>query len=117
MLSLIRIDYRIAVMNRLLVVLLFAAFGHGAFAQSWPAKPVRIIVPFPPGGTADTLGRVVAQKRTDSLKENFIVENRPGAGGAIGSEVVAKAAPDGYTPVVPGAGSNAVAPALPRGPP
>jgi tripartite-type tricarboxylate transporter receptor subunit TctC len=117
MLSLIRIDYRIGSMNRLLIVLIAAAFANGAFAQSWPTKPVRIIAPFAPGGSADTLGRVVAQKLTESLKENFIVENRPGAGGVIGSEVVAKAAPDGYTLLVSGVASHAVAPALPRGTP
>jgi tripartite-type tricarboxylate transporter receptor subunit TctC len=117
MLSLIRIDYRIGSMNRLLIVLIFAAFANSAFAQSWPTKPVRIIAPFAPGGSADTLGRVVAQKLTESLKENFIVENRPGAGGVIGSEVVAKAAPDGYTLLVSGVASHAVAPALPRGTP
>jgi len=120
MLSLICIDYRIGAMNRLpivLLVLLVAASASGAFAQSWPAKPVRIIAPFAPGGSADTLGRIVAQKLTESLKENFIVENRPGAGGVIGSEFVAKAAPDGYTLIVSGVASHAVAPALPRGTP
>src|SRR5205823_3904106 len=100
-------NYRIAIMNRFFIFLVFAAFATGTFAQAWPAKPVRIIVPFTPGGTADTLGRVVAQKLTDSFKENFIVENRPGAGGAIGSEFVAKAAPDGYTLVVSGVASHA----------
>ncbi|MFL5101987.1 MAG: Bug family tripartite tricarboxylate transporter substrate binding protein [Xanthobacteraceae bacterium] len=78
---------------------------------------MRIIAPFAPGGSADTLGRIVAQKLTESLKENFLVENRPGAGGVIGSEVVAKAPPDGYTLLVSGVASHAVAPALPRGTP
>lgn len=86
-------------------------FG-GADAQTWPAKPVRIIVPFAPGGTADTLGRLVAQKLHESLKENFIIENRAGAGGVIGSDVVAKAAPDGYTLLVSGVASHCIAPAL-----
>ena len=99
-------------MNRLLIVLLFAAFGSGALAQSWPAKPVRIIAPFAPGGSADTLGRIVAQKLTEHLKENFVVENRPGAGGALGSDLVAKAAPDGYTLVVSGIASHVLAPAV-----
>jgi tripartite-type tricarboxylate transporter receptor subunit TctC len=103
-------------MNRL-VLFLAAAFSLNAAAQSWPAKPVRIVAPFAPGGSADTLGRIVAQKLTESLKENFIVENRPGAGGVIGSEAVAKAAPDGYTLLVSGVASHAVAPALPRGTP
>jgi tripartite-type tricarboxylate transporter receptor subunit TctC len=98
-----------------LVLLLFAA--QSAAAQSWPAKPVKIIVPFAPGGTADTLGRLVAQKLTEQLKENFVVENRPGAGGILGSELAAKAAPDGYTLVVSGIASHVIAPSLPQGTP
>ncbi len=83
-----------------------------AGAQAWPAKPVRIVVPFAPGGTADTLGRLVAQKLTESFRENFVIENRGGAGGVIGSELVARAAPDGYTLVVSGVASHCIAPAL-----
>jgi tripartite-type tricarboxylate transporter receptor subunit TctC len=83
-----------------------------AHAQAWPAKPVHIVVPFAPGGTADTLGRLVAQKLTESLKENFVIENRGGAGGVVGSEQVAKSAPDGYTLVVSGVASHCIAPAL-----
>ena len=83
------------------------------FASStWPAKPVRIIAPFAPGGSADTLGRIVAQKLSDSFRQSFLVENRAGAGGVIGSELVARTAPDGYTLVVSGVASHAVAPAL-----
>jgi tripartite-type tricarboxylate transporter receptor subunit TctC len=104
-------------MTRSLAGLIFLAIAHAAFGQAWPTKPVRIIAPFAPGGSADTLGRVVAQKLTESLKENFVVENRPGAGGVIGSEAVAKAAPDGYMLLVSGVASHAVAPALPRGTP
>jgi tripartite-type tricarboxylate transporter receptor subunit TctC len=81
-------------------------------AQTWPAKTVRIIVPFAPGGTADTLGRLVAQKLGESLRENFVIENRGGAGGVIGSELVAKAAPDGYVLLVSGVASHCIAPAL-----
>jgi tripartite-type tricarboxylate transporter receptor subunit TctC len=99
-------------MNRLLVLLVVAFFWNMAAAQSWPVKAVRIIAPFAPGGSADTLGRIVAQKLTESLKENFIVENRPGAGGALGSDLVAKAAPDGYTLVVSGIASHVLAPAI-----
>jgi tripartite-type tricarboxylate transporter receptor subunit TctC len=101
---------------RLIASLLLCA-ASAAMAQSWPAKPVRIIVPFAPGGSADTLGRLAAQKLSESLKENFIVENRPGAGGVIGSDMVAKAAPDGYTLLVSGVASHAVAPALGKGTP
>jgi tripartite-type tricarboxylate transporter receptor subunit TctC len=89
-----------------------SAFPTNSFSQSWPAKPVHIVVPFAPGGTADTLGRLVAQKLSESFKQTFIVDNRPGAGGVIGSELVAKAAPDGYTLLVSGVASHCIAPAL-----
>ena len=69
-----------------------------AFAQgAYPTKPVRFIAPFPPGGTTDVLSRILAQKLSDSLGRQFVVENRPGAGGNIGHEIAAKTAPDGYT--------------------
>src|SRR5262245_6827355 len=83
-----------------------------AWAQTWPAKPVRVVVPFAPGGTADTLGRLVSHKLGENLKENFVVENRGGAGGVIGSDLVAKASPDGYTLVVSGVASHCIAPAM-----
>jgi tripartite-type tricarboxylate transporter receptor subunit TctC len=98
-------------------VALFAVCISAAFAQAWPTKPVRVIVPFAPGGSADTLGRLVAQKLTEQLRENFVVENRGGAGGVVGSELVAKAAPDGYTLVVSGIASHVIAPLLPQGTP
>lgn len=87
-------------------------WAGGVNAQTWPAKPVRVVVPFPPGGTADTLGRLVAQRLSESLKENIVIENRGGAGGVIGSDFVAKAAPDGYTLLVSGVASHCIAPAL-----
>jgi tripartite-type tricarboxylate transporter receptor subunit TctC len=83
-----------------------------AGAQSWPSKPVRLVVPFAPGGTADTLGRLVASKLSETFKETFVVENRGGAGGVVGSEIVAKSAPDGYTLVVSGVASHCIAPAM-----
>jgi tripartite-type tricarboxylate transporter receptor subunit TctC len=94
------------------LLLLAAAQGH-----AWPTKPIKIIVPFAPGGTADTLGRLVAQKLGEQLKASFVVENRAGAGGAIGSDLVAKAAPDGYTLVISGIASHVIAPMLPQGTP
>ena len=97
-------------MRRLAAGLLFLFAVH---AHAWPDRPVRIIVPFAPGGSADLLGRLVAQH----LKGSFVVENRPGAGGVLGSELVAKAQPDGYTLVVSGIASHAIAPALPQGTP
>jgi tripartite-type tricarboxylate transporter receptor subunit TctC len=104
-------------MTRLLSALTLVLLCSAAWAQAWPAKPVRIIAPFAPGGSADTLGRIVAQKLSDRFKQSFVVENRPGAGGAIGSELVARAAPDGYLLVVSGVASHAIAPSLPRGTP
>lgn len=102
-------------MNRLIPALAALLFALQANAQAWPAKPVKIVAPFAPGGSADTLGRLIAQKLTEQLKENFVVENRPGAGGAVGSDLVAKAAPDGYTLVVSGIASHVIAPLLPHG--
>jgi len=74
-----------------------AFFSGAAFGQAYPAKPIRMIVPFPAGGGSDTMGRVVGQKLGERLGQQIVVENRPGAGGSIGAEMVAKAAPDGYT--------------------
>lgn len=99
----------------LFVALLMAAAT--ATAQQYPAKPVRVVVPFPPGGTADTLGRLVAGKLTDSLGQTFVVENRPGAGGLVGSELASQAPGDGYTLLVSGIASHAIAPALAAKPP
>jgi tripartite-type tricarboxylate transporter receptor subunit TctC len=66
-------------------------------AQTWPSRTVRMIIPFPPGGTLDTVGRLLAQKLSDQMGQPFVVENRPGGNGIIGSDLVAKAVPDGYT--------------------
>jgi len=81
-----------------------------ALAQSdYPNKPVKIIVPFPAGGTSDVMGRLVAEELTKTLKQPFIVENVGGAGGVIGTDKAAKATPDGYTLIQTGVGQNAVA--------
>ena len=68
-----------------------------AWAESYPSKSVRVIIPFPPGGTLDTVGRLLAQKLSDQLGQTFVVENKPGGNGIIGADVVAKSAADGYT--------------------
>jgi tripartite-type tricarboxylate transporter receptor subunit TctC len=107
-------DYRIGLMRRFIAGLLFVLATH---IHAWPTKPVKIIVPFAPGGSADTLGRLVSQKLAEQMKGSFVVENRPGAGGALGSDLVAKAAPDGYTLVVSGIASHVIAPLLPNGTP
>jgi len=98
------------------LLLLSACFAAGnAWAQSWPDRPVKIVAPFAPGGTADTLGRLVAEQLSQRFKQSFVVENRPGAGGAVGSELVAKSDPDGYTFVVSGVASHVIRPNLPGG--
>ncbi len=74
-----------------------ASFNGAAVGQGYPAKSIRMIVPFPAGGGSDTMGRVVGQKLGERLGQQIVVENRPGAGGSIGADMVAKAAPDGYT--------------------
>ena len=100
-------------MKRLLLILgLFTALLANAAAQSqaYPSKPVRLIVPFAPGGTTDVLARLVAQKLTDSLGQQFIIENKPGAGGNIGTELAVKSPADGYTLVMSFDGTMAINP-------
>ena len=84
-------------MRRAILGLLLAAIAAPAAAQSWPTKPVRIVVPFGAGGPADVYARIVGQELGEALKQQFIIDNRPGAGALIGTEIAAKAAPDGYT--------------------
>jgi tripartite-type tricarboxylate transporter receptor subunit TctC len=84
-------------MRALRLLIVFLAFTGNAGAQEWPAKLVKFVVPYPPGGSVDPLARLFAGKLTDSLKQQFIVENRTGASGIIGTDYVAKSPPDGYT--------------------
>jgi tripartite-type tricarboxylate transporter receptor subunit TctC len=98
--------------RRAALAALLPALAAGAHAQDYPAKPLRVIVAFPPGGTSDIVGRLVAQKLTEAFGQQAIVDNRPGAGGAIGNEVAAKAPPDGYTLVIGHIGTLAVNPTL-----
>ena len=77
-------------------------------AQAWPTKTIKLVVPFPPGGSTDAVGRQLAQELTKLLGQPVIIENKGGANGNIGSDFVAKAAPDGYTFLVSGVGSNAI---------
>ena len=76
---------------------LSAAFAPAVMAQAYPTKPLRMVIPFAPGGGSDFIGRIAAQQLSDSLGHQVVVENRGGAGGSLGVEVGMKAAPDGYT--------------------
>ena len=95
---------------RLLLALLLA-FPLHALAQ-YPQRAIKMIVPFPPAGATDIVGRIVAQKLTERLGQPVVVENRPGAGGTIGSDIAAKSAPDGYTILMATSSTHSVGPAL-----
>jgi tripartite-type tricarboxylate transporter receptor subunit TctC len=101
---------------RFLLIAAFAALAaaphYSARAQAFPAKPVRIVVPFAPGGGVDVTARILAQRLTERVGQSFIVENRTGASGIIGTEYVVKSAPDGYTLLVGSQTTQAVVPAL-----
>lgn len=86
-------------------------YAGDALAQGYPTKPIRIVVPFPAGGAVDTVARTIGQKLTEAWKQQMVVENRAGAGGNIGTDVVAKAPPDGYTILITTAG-HAISPSL-----
>jgi len=88
-----------------------------ALAQEYPSRPVRIVVPYAAGGNADILGRTLAQKLGDALRQPFVVENRAGANGGIGTDFVAKSAPDGYTLLITASGPLTVNPTLYKGVP
>jgi len=91
-----------------LLTLLFCLVAANAGAQDYPTKPVRILVPYGPGGATDIIARIVAAKLTESLGQSFVVENRPGANGNIALEATAKAPPDGYTLLVGNVSTNAI---------
>ena len=96
----------------LTVASLATAVCASAFAQSWPTKPVRFIVPYPPGGTSDILARTIGDKLGTALGQTIVVENKPGANGNVGAEFVAKAAPDGYTFLLADIGAIAISPSV-----
>jgi len=84
-------------MRTILTAVVALAISFGAAAQDWPARPIRLVVPFAPGGSADVFGRALAQHLQGALGQNVVIDNRPGGGSVIGTDAVAKSAPDGYT--------------------
>jgi tripartite-type tricarboxylate transporter receptor subunit TctC len=86
--------------SRVVAAVLLTFLPLASWAQGYPAKPIRLIVPWPPTGTVDILGRTLGQKLSESMGQNFVVDNRGGANGMIGTEMAARAAPDGYTLLV-----------------
>jgi tripartite-type tricarboxylate transporter receptor subunit TctC len=99
-------------MHRWALGALFACIALGASAQSYPNRTIRLVVPFPAAGTTDILARAVAQKLTEAFGQAVVVDNRPGAAGNIGSDLVAKSAPDGYTLLMGTVGTHAINPSL-----
>jgi tripartite-type tricarboxylate transporter receptor subunit TctC len=91
-----RLRYSKGLMKIILSLLLLATAG-ASFAQGYPAKPIRFIVPYAPGGSSDVLARTLGQKLGEALGQQLVVDNRPGAGSMVGTDVAAKSAPDGYT--------------------
>lgn len=104
-------------LSRITALALAFSFAAGAaHAQAWPTRPLRIVVPFAPGGSTDLTGRLLAQRMQEVLGQPVIVENRAGAGGAIATDFVAKSAPDGYTMGIAVAGPFVIAPLLSKTP-
>ncbi|HQR75507.1 MAG TPA: tripartite tricarboxylate transporter substrate binding protein [Burkholderiaceae bacterium] len=97
---------------RWLIAIVACAMLAPAQAQTWPSKPVRIVVPFPPGGTTDIVARAIGVELQRMWQHAVVIENRPGAGGNIGADLVAKAAPDGYTLLMGTVGTHAINKAL-----
>lgn len=105
---------RIPAVLSTLAIVAASAFTAPAVAQQWPVRPVKIIVPFPPGQGADIITRIVAEKLGPALGQQIIVDNRPGAGAALGTEIGAKSPPDGYTFLTGGTAALAINPHLYR---
>jgi tripartite-type tricarboxylate transporter receptor subunit TctC len=92
--------------------LLLGASTSVARAQAWPSKPIRLVIPFPAGGATDIIGRALAQKLSAGLGQQVVVDNKPGAGGTLGADIAAKAAPDGYTLLMSTSSTHSIGPAL-----
>ena len=99
-------------MRRVVLILMCCALSHAAMAQQYPVRALRMVVPFAPGGSTDTLARIVGQRLHETLGQPVVVDNRAAAGGTVGSDLVAKAQPDGYTLLIGSIATMAIAPAL-----
>jgi tripartite-type tricarboxylate transporter receptor subunit TctC len=99
-------------LSHLIALVTLLALPLAATAQTWPNKPIRLVVPFPAGGATDIISRTVAQKLSVALGQQVVVDNKPGAGGSIGADIVAKAAPDGYTILLSTSSTHSIGPAL-----
>lgn len=98
--------------RRTLLGALSLAALPAARAQDWPSKPIRLVVPYPPGGSSDIIARSISNVMSDSLKQSVIVDNKPGANGNLGADFVAKSAPDGYTLLLCDVGALAISPSV-----
>src|SRR6185369_2855166 len=95
-----------------MLLIAFQALAGAQTNDTFPSRPLRIVVPYPPGGASDIISRLMAEKMAPGMGQSIVVENRPGAGGNIGADAVAKAAPDGYTLLMGNIGPNAMSPGL-----
>jgi tripartite-type tricarboxylate transporter receptor subunit TctC len=102
----------VRVLRWLLVALIAAMLPGAAFAETYPSRTIKLVVPFPPGGPNDIIARVVAQRMSELLGQTVLIDNRGGAGGVVGTDAVAKAAPDGYTIGIASAGAIAISASL-----
>ena len=106
-------NHRFRYLHRIALLLCLGAALTPCAVRSqadWPDKPIRLVVPYAPGGSSDMLGRAIGRHLSEAFKQPVVIDNRAGAGGTIGSQQVAKAAPDGYTLVISGIGSHVIAP-------
>lgn len=103
-------------MRKMLLSLCALAFSGAVFAQAYPNRSVKVIIPWPPGQATDLAARIVGEKLAQQLGQPFIMENRPGAGGAIGTEAAVKSAPDGYTLLAASSGPISIMPHLQKTP-
>ena len=99
-------------MSRILSLIFGLAFSTLLIAQTYPNRPVRIIVPWPPGQATDIAARMLAQRLQETLGQPFVIDNRPGAGGALGTEIAVRAPADGYTLLAASSGPVSIMPSL-----